>query len=146
MSDTRPCGYVVAPLPDGWTGEGGDVTGPGWKSRNVLAWYDKVEMTAHPDVLNQQAPAASVVRALHDAGHLDAYRDRCEAAAWRAGSQPGPDDSPEAVTYLVVDAWGEWFRAWWDTRSDCFVDMRTNNRIDNVEFYRPAPKGPEVTP
>lgn len=144
---SRPDGEVVAPLPEGWTAgqhEAGQVRGPGWRLMEVDATGDDLVITAHPDDWEPTAPTSCVVRALHDAGQLDAYRERCEVAVWRRFHADEPETYPSAGQACLLDtAAGQvWLGTW---RHDGLAMAWLDNNgaeVVQVTHWRPLPAGP----
>ena len=148
---SRPDGEVVAPLPEGWTAgqhEAGRVRGPGWRLMEVDATGDDLVVTAHPDDWEPTAPTSCVVRALHDAGQLDAYLKRCEAAAWRRFDFSDRVTWPGAVEWGLVTSQGSMFVARFDREAEIWESMDAGYRITRRSdvHWRPLPAGPEVEP
>ncbi len=147
----RPDGNVVAPLPgavhDRSLGVGlvaVDVTDESGRTRAscvlgvvaVVTWDQAGEWEGMGS-----ADAEHLIRVLHDAGQLDAYRERCEAAAWRRFDREDRATWPTAEKrYLIVTpggfvALGGWLESWstW---------MVKGCEVRNVTHWRPLPVGP----
>lgn len=151
---TRPPGGQVAPLPDGGlTRMVGGVAivrfladyGVG----AVLAGNGDVTIaegpvgSAEPETVTG-APADAVVRALHDAGQLDAYRERCEAAAWVRFDAEDPTSWPDEEVSVLFRVEGRASVAYYDREAGVWNDGHTRYGVPrrHAIHWRPLPAGP----
>ena len=114
---------------------GGDELNPD----NLYVVEGRIESTLR--VGGSEGFRAARIRALHETGQLDAYRERCEAAGWRRfdredrATWPGPVE-----TYLVATPdqgvrLATWIRGWpmW---------ISEGSAVGGVTHWRPLPAGP----
>ena len=142
---SRPDGEVVAPLPEGVALEvspgvptrGGDELNPD----NLYVVEGRIESALR--VGGSEGFRAARIRALHETGQLDAYRERCEAAAWRRfdlkDRSTWPDSDGRHLVaisgrYLEPASWVESWPTW----------LARGHTVINVTHWRPLPAGPEV--
>jgi hypothetical protein len=148
---TRPPGDLVAPLPgatfDHDAGMIADAVCDLGRTR-VAVLFGAVAVTTWDPADEWESTASAgaehLVRALHDAGHLDAYRDRCEAAAWVRFDLADPATWPgEAVSVLFLVE-GRMFVAIYDREAGVWSDGHTRYGVPcrHEIHWRPLPAGP----
>jgi hypothetical protein len=153
---TRPPGDVVAPLPEGWfVCDGGDsvvdreircIQDDG--TEDMVNVYDErsiyIEESGGGGCASTRTGAA--IRALHDAGHLDDYRDRCEAAAWVTFSSiDSTTNPPDGVDLLVLGHGGPvvWPCVYVDGWPSRIVDRYRVETMSHGTQWRPMVALPE---
>ena len=151
---SRPDGNVVAPLPGavhdrslGVELVAVDVTDESGRTRAscvlgvvaVVTWDQAGEWEGMGS-----ADAEHMIRVLHDAGQLDAYRERCEAAAWRRFDREDRSTWPGVGEWVLVTSQGSMAVARYGRESKVWesIDARYGimRRIDM--HWRPLPAEP----
>lgn len=143
---SRPDGEVVAPLPEGVVLEvspgvpirGGDEPNPD----NLYVVEGRIESTLR--VGGSEGFRAARIRALHETGQLDAYRERCEAAGWVRFDREDRATWPAVGEHVLALSQQHMFVATYDRDFEVWasVDARYGITRRSDTHWRPLPAGP----